>query len=132
VGRDAGHLAADDADRLAAFGHLEAGELFDGDGVGDVVRERREVIQAVRVRHELVVRHVLGDLLVAAVQVADDGVALHYLIAVELEAQAEHAVRGGVRWTHVQGHVLAAEFFGAGGDVAEGNFLGGLHVEKGS
>ena len=131
VGRDAGHLAGEHADRFAAGGQLEAGEFLDGDRVGDVVGERGEVVQAVRVRDELVIRHVLGDLLVAAVQVADDRVALHDLIAVELEAQAEHAVRGRVGRTHVQGHVLSAQFFRTGGDVADGDFLGDLHVKSG-
>ena len=83
--RDAGQLAADHADVLAARRELlvDAHQLLDGEGVGDVVGERREVIQPVRVRDELGIGHVLGDLLVAAMQITDvghrpgDGLAVH-------------------------------------------------------
>src|SRR5580698_5156129 len=45
--------------------HLELGELLDGYRVRHVVRERGKVVQPVRVGHELVVGHVLRNLLVA-------------------------------------------------------------------
>src|SRR3712207_8170105 len=45
---DARELAADHANGLAAGGDFELRETLDGDGVGDVVRERGEIIQPVR------------------------------------------------------------------------------------
>ena len=68
---DARRFAADDANRLAARRQFPAHQFLDGERVGDVVRERRQVIEPVRVRDELVVLHVLGDLFVAAMQVTD-------------------------------------------------------------
>ena len=92
MGGDARHLGRDDPDGLAARGHLELRELLDRDRVGHVVGERRQVIEPVRVGHELVVGHVLGDLLVAAVQVTHDGVRLGDDLAVKLQLQAQDAV----------------------------------------
>jgi hypothetical protein len=131
---DAGHLRRHDADGVDAVGHLQAGELLDGVGEGVVVRERGDVVQPVRVGDELVVGHVLGDLLVAAVQVADDGVGLGHGLAVELELDAEDAVGGRVRGPHREGHFLGVELLGEvrrglGGGVGEG-LLGGHQGEK--
>ena len=68
---DAGEFAADHADRLAARRQFPAHQLLDRERVGDVIRQRREIIQPVRVRHELVVLHVLRDLFIAAMEVTD-------------------------------------------------------------
>ncbi len=102
VRRDAGQLAADDADDLAARRDGPAHELFDRERVGDVVGQRREVIEPVRVGDELVVGHVLGDLFVAAMEVADVGDGLGDDLAVELQQDAQHAVGARVRRTHVE------------------------------
>jgi hypothetical protein len=81
-------------------------------GVNGIVGQRREVVQPVRVRHELVVSHVLGDLFVTAVQVAQDRIGLGHGLAVELELDAQHAVGGRVRRSHRKGHFLGLEFLG--------------------
>jgi hypothetical protein len=125
---DARELGGDDADRLTARRHLEFGEALDRDGVGHVVRERGEVVQPVRVGHELVVGHVLRDLLVAAVQVADDRVALRQDLAVEFHLQAEHAVGRRMRRAHRERHLFGLELRrrarGFGGAVGKSEFGG--------
>ena len=109
-------------------GTSRLGELLDRDGVGHVVGERGEVVQPVRVGHELVVGHVLGDLLVAAVQVAEHRVALGQDLAVEFHLEAEHAVGGRVRRPHREGHLLGLEFRlgrrGLGGAIGKGKIGG--------
>ena len=101
--------AADHADVLAARRQIlfDAEQFFHRERVGDVVGQRREIIQPVRVRDELGVGHVLGDFFVAAMQITDVRVGLGDDLAVEFEHDAEHAVRGGMRRPHVQDHLLA-------------------------
>ena len=110
MGGDAGHLAADDADRLATGRKLPAHEFLNSQGVGDVVGEGSEVVETVRVGDELVVLHVLGDLLVAAMQVTDHRLGLHDQLAVEVEDDLEHPVRRGVGGAEIQRHGLPEQF----------------------
>ena len=107
-----GQLAAKHAQRLAARRQRPAHEFFDGAGVGHVVGQRREVVQTVRVGHELVVVHVFGDLLVAAVQEADIGLGLVDHLAVEFQHQAQHAVGRRVGGPHVENHAIADQVVG--------------------
>ena len=112
VGRDARHLAADRADRLAARREFPAHQLFHREGVSDVVGERSEVIEPVRVGHELVVLHVLGDLLVTAVQETDVGISLGDDFAVEFENETKHPVRRRVRGPHVENELFPDQILG--------------------
>ena len=107
--RDAGQFAADDPDELAARRQLlvDAKEFFDRQRISDIVGQRRQVIEPVRVRDELAVGHVLGDLFVAAMQITDVRHRFGDDFAVEFQDNAEHAVRGGVRRPHVQHHLFA-------------------------
>lgn len=107
VGGDAGELAAKDAKSLAARWQLPAHEFFDRTGVGDVVREGGEVVEAIRVGHELVVVHVFGDLFVAPVEEADIGICGVDDLSIQLKDEAQHAVSGWVGRPHVQHHSLA-------------------------
>ena len=109
--RDTGQFAADDADVLAARRQrlVDAHQLLDGERVSDVAGQRCEVIQSIRVRDELGVSHVLRDLFVAAMQVADVGHRLGDDLAVHLQQDAQHAVRGRMRRPHVEDHLLAFE-----------------------
>ncbi len=104
VRSEPGELAADDTDRAAAFGHLEVEQLLDREHDADVRRQRREVVHPVGVGDELQVGAVLGDLLHAAVQVAEVRHALTDALAVELQHQPQHAVGRRVRRPHVDGH----------------------------
>ena len=57
----AGELRGDDADVLGALGNLDAGEGFDREGVGPVIGERADVVEAVGVGHATEVGLGLGD-----------------------------------------------------------------------
>ena len=107
--REAGQFAADHADVLATLRErgVNAEQLLHRQRVGDVVGQRGEVIQPVRVRDELGVSHVLSDLFVAAMQIADFRVGLGDDLAIEFKHQPQHTVRRRVRRPHVQGHLFA-------------------------
>jgi len=109
--RKARQLGADHADILAARRQLplQAQQFLDRQRVGDVVGHRRQVIQPVRVGNELGVGAILGDLLVAAVQVADLGPHPGNPLAVQFDHQAQHPVRGRVRRPHVQNHPVPGQ-----------------------
>ena len=109
VRTDAREFRADDADVFAPRRHVHAQQFLHGVRVGDVVGQRREVIEAVGVRNELRVRHVLGDFFVAAMQVTDIGPGVDDLFAVQLEHEPQHAVRARVLRPHVDDHPLAAQ-----------------------
>ena len=139
--RDAGEFAAHDADVLAARRQrlVDAHQLLDGERVSDVAGERREVIQSIRVRDELGVSHVLRDLLVTAMEVADVGHRLGDDLAVHLEQDAQHAVRGRMRRPHVEDHLLALHVTQFAGSrsfrrtrrrFAKLNVLNGCHSQK--
>jgi len=107
--RDTRQFATDDPDELAARRKLlvDAYQLFHGERISDVVGQRRQVIQPIRVRDELGVSHVLGDFFVAAMEIAHVRHGLGDDFAVEFEDDAQHAVRGRVRRPHVQDHLFA-------------------------
>ena len=88
---------------------LDAEQPLRAEREGDVVARRVEVVLAVGPRDDLVVLAVLADLLEAAVQVADVRDAAHDRLAVELEHQAQHAVRRRMLRADVDEHVLALE-----------------------
>ena len=106
---DAAEFRHDDADVFGAFGHLDAHQLFDGQGIAPVVAHRVEVIEAVGVGHVLQEGVALADLLMVAVQVAhhrfqaDDG------FAVQHDRRAEHAMRGWVLRSHVDDDVVGLD-----------------------
>ena len=107
--RDTRQFATDDPDELAARRKLpvDAHQFFDRDRISDVVGQRREVIQPIRVRDELGVSHVLGDFFVAAMEIAHVRHGLGDDFTVEFEDDSQHAVRGRVRRPHVQDHLFA-------------------------
>ena len=107
VRRDTGSLATNNANGLAARGNIPAHQFLHGQRVSDVVRQRREVIQPIGVRHELVVLHVLGDFFVAAMQKTDVRRGFGDDFAIELEHESQNAVRRRMRRPHVEDHLLA-------------------------
>ena len=92
----AGQFGGDDADVFGALGHLDAGQFLHRQRVGPVVGQRADVVEPVRVGHRAEIGHVLADLLVVAVQVAEDRLQADHRLAVEHDIHAEHAVRGRV------------------------------------
>ena len=79
-----------------------AEQLLDRQHVGVLVAHHRDVVEPVHVRQVLQVGAVLGELLGRAVQQADVRVGALDHLAVELEHQAQHAVRRRVLRAEVQ------------------------------
>src|SRR5437870_446680 len=89
---------------MAALGHLGPRELLDRRAVRELVEEVREVVGARDVGHALDPVERLGLLLDPGVEVADVRVDVDDDLAVDLDAQPEHAVRGRVLRAHVDPH----------------------------
>ena len=93
VVQDARDLVEHHADVLRAHRHVDAEQLLDRQAVGVLVAHHRHVVEPVHVRQRLDVGACLGELLGRAVQQADVRVGALDHLAVELEHQAQHAVR---------------------------------------
>jgi hypothetical protein len=106
VVQQAGDLGEHHADVLRADRHVDAEQLLDGQAVGVLVGHHRHVVEAVHVGQRLEVGAGLGQLLGGAVQQADVRVGALDHFAVELQHQAQHAVRGRVLRAEVEGVVL--------------------------
>jgi hypothetical protein len=76
---------------------VTAEQLLDGEAEAHVRRQRDEVVHSIGVRDELEIRPVLGDLLHAPVEVADVRHGAHDRLAVELQDDAQHPMRRGMR-----------------------------------
>ena len=90
---DAADFGIEHADDLAADRHFRAGQSLDGDRKGVLLVHRRHVVEAVEIGHGLEIGLRLDQLLGAAVQKADMRIDALDDFAVELEHQAQHAVR---------------------------------------
>jgi hypothetical protein len=105
----AGQFGGDHANVFGAFGHGQAGELLDAERISPVVGHRAEIIEPVGVRHRPQIARVLRDLLVIAMQIAEDRLELHHRLAVEHHVHAKHAVRGRMLRPHRDFQQLAAD-----------------------
>ena len=123
VAGDAHELAGDDADELRPPRDLHAGELLDRHDVGPLAVDAGEVLGAVDDRDVLEVGAPLGELLLAAVQVADDRDDVLDELAVEGDDQAQHAVRAGVLRPHVDDDLVELEAVDVGALAARRRFL---------
>ena len=101
VVQDAGDLVEHHADVLRAHRHRDAEQALDGHDVGVLVAHHRHVVEPVHVADGLVERLRLGEFLGAAMQQADVRIGLLDDLAVHLEHQAQHAVRGRMLRTEV-------------------------------
>ena len=97
-------LAHHHPDDLGAGRGLDAEQAFHGQAVPQLVEERREIVGAGDERDALLPRSIFGVLLDARVQITDHGPARHHVLAVQLQDQPEHPVRGGVLRPHVDDH----------------------------
>ena len=93
---DAGHLEEDRADPLGPGRRLDLHELLGGEDERHLVGEVAQPVDAVDERGDLRVLADLGELLVAAVHVADDRLGRDDLLAVEPHDDAQGAVGGRV------------------------------------
>ena len=108
---EAAELGEKDANPLGALGNFEAEKLFDGQAVTEIVRKRVEVVDAIGERNHLLVKLGLAGLFDAGVKVADLGPHADDHFAVQLDNQAQHAVRGRVLRAHVEDHAMLAGSF---------------------
>ncbi len=97
------------ADVAGARRHHQADQLLDRADVGEVVGRRRHVVHAVGVRHVLEERVELEQLLGAAVQIADDRVAVDDALAVDAQLESQHAVGRRMLRPEVELHLLDVE-----------------------
>jgi hypothetical protein len=102
VAGDAVQLGEDDAHGLGARRGFHIEQLLHRQAVAQPVGDGGHVIHAVHVGVELRIRAVFGDLLHAAVQVADDAIRPQDFFAIQLEDDSQHSVRGGVLRSHVE------------------------------
>ena len=113
VAVEARQLGQHHAHPLRLRRNLQPQQLLHRQAVAQVVRERRQVVDAVGQRDRLLVGLDLEFLLDAGVQVADVRLARHDGLAVELQQQAQHAVRGRVLRPHVEDHAARRRFAAA-------------------
>ena len=75
---------------------LPAHQLLNRESIRDVVRNWRQIVEPVRVGHELVVLHVLGDLFIAAMQVTDVGRGLGDYLAIQFQDDTQDTMGRGM------------------------------------
>ncbi len=105
-----GDLVEQDPDELGAFRNLDAEQVFDREDVGVLLRERRDVIEAIEIAYALNVGSVFDQLFGAAVQEADVRIGPLDHLAVQLQDQPEHAVRRGMLRPEVHAVALEPDF----------------------
>ena len=93
-------------DGLDSIRHLDAGELFHRQHVRQIVHHPAQIIDAVGVGDEGVPGLALGHLFRAAMVIADVRHRVAYFLAVELQNDAEGAVRGRMIRAEVQEHEI--------------------------
>ena len=109
VARDAVELGRQNPDVFRPPGDLDVHQLLERHHRGPLGEQRADVLERIRVADRLVVVGVLAQLLDAAMEVAQDRVEVHDLLAVELEDHPQHAVRGRMLRPHVDEHLAVAE-----------------------
>ena len=121
VAGDAVQLRQDDADVVGPLRRFDAGQLLHGQHVAELGVELGQVIGAVLIADRLAVVAVLGQLLSAAVHVADDRVHVHHLLAIDGEHHSEHAVGSRVLRPHVDVDVYRLQVFSRRDAVLRGH-----------
>jgi hypothetical protein len=106
VVQQARDLGEHHADVLRADRHVDAEQLLDRQAVGVLVGHHRHVVEPVHVGQRLDEGLALGELLGRAVEQPDVRVGTLDHLAVELEHEAQHTVRGRVLRAEVQRVVL--------------------------
>ena len=106
---DALEFGAYDANVLRALRHRYARDALHRAHIGEVVGHAGYVVHSVGERNDLYISPALGQLLRAAVQVAEYGLRVHNDFAVEGYAQSENAVRAGMLRPQVDGNGLSSD-----------------------
>ena len=105
VRQDAADFGIEHADELAAARHLDAQQLLDRQAEGMLLVHRRDIIEPVEIGDRLQVGLVLDQLLGAAMQQADMRIDALDDLAVELEHEAQNAVRRRMLRAEIDGEV---------------------------
>ena len=123
--QNAADLAIEDADELGAARRGDPEQALDRQRVGVLLVHRRDIIQPIEVGHVLQIGSRLHQLLGAAMQQADMRIDPLDQFAVELQHEAQHAVRGGMLRAEI--HREGAEvLFGHGNASRIGDERAGL------
>jgi len=93
-------------DRLDALRHLDAGEFFQRQHIGQIVHDPTEIIDAVGIGNIAVPGLTLAHLLGATVVVADVRDAVDHLFAIQLQHDTKGAVGRGVVGTQIEEHEI--------------------------
>ncbi len=94
----------------AALRHGDADQLLDRERISVLLVHRRDVVEPVEIGQRLEIGLVLDQLLGAAMEQADMRIdALHHL-AVELEHETQHAVRGRMLRPEIDGELALVAF----------------------
>ena len=102
-------LAIEHADQLRAARHLQPEQLLRREAEGVLLVHRRDIVEPVEIRDRLQIGLVLDQLLGAAMQQADMRIDALDHLAVELQHEAQHAVRRRMLRPEVDGEVARAE-----------------------
>ena len=94
------------ADVLRPLRRLDVEELLDRQREGEVVGGRAEIVEPVGQREDLGVGEALGQLLGAAVEIADVGIDAGDVLGLHLEHEPQDAVGAGVLRAEVEQHLL--------------------------
>ena len=103
-------LAIEHADELGAPRHREAQQLLGRQAEGVLLVHRRDVIEPVEIRDRLQIGLVLDQLLGAAMEQPDMRIDALHDLAVELQHQAQHAVRRRMLRPEIDGEVAQRGF----------------------
>src|SRR5215831_2487528 len=106
---DALELGQDRSNHACAGRSFRHQQFFDGLAVAQTVADGRHVIHAINVRCELLIRAMLGNFLHAPVQVPNHTLGADDALAIELQFDAQHAVRGRMLRSHVQDEFVRTE-----------------------
>src|SRR6516164_10101774 len=118
-------LAVEHPDQLAAPGHLKAQKLLDGEHERMLLIHRRDIVEPIEIAERLQIGLVFDQLLGAAVQKADMRIDALDDLAVQFKDETQHAVRGRMLWSEIDGEV-APELFGHNFSSASGCRAGGV------
>jgi hypothetical protein len=106
--QDSRDLVEHDADVLGAFRNFDAEKFFDRHDVGMLVAHHRHVVEAIHVTNTLVERLGFCQLFRGAMQQTDVRIRFLDDLALDLEYEAQHAVRRRMLRTKI--HRVALDF----------------------
>jgi hypothetical protein len=109
VAGDAVELRGQDPDVFSPARDFDVEQLLEAEDRAPLIEQRADVLEWIDLADDLVVVGVLGELLDAPVQVAEDRIEVDHVLAVDLEHDPQHAMGRRVLRSHVQEHLAVAE-----------------------